>query len=235
MMYKDYGDSAYCYPPDYTVLINKYDIKDQIKLDDVEAELLPANQEKFYKTRFHTLAHHPFSIDTLKEVHETLFGSLYKWAGEFRTVRIEKPNSHFCYPENIGATLEDVFLDIKNQEAFISVASEQCYALHLAKVMAALNNIHPFREGNGRTQRLFLNLLAYTNHKHICWNQALPQKVTECTIASHQGEGIERKLFHWVEERHSLDVNDFPEQVKGSHLLPLAKLIYTHIVPLTAE
>jgi cell filamentation protein len=235
IMYESNGEETYCYPPDYTVLINKYGIKDLKKLNAVEGELSSANEENFYKTRFQTLAQEPFSVDTLKDIHKTLFGKLYDWAEEFRTVRISKEDSHFCYPENIAAKLEDVFLDIRNCEAFSSVTYEKCYALHLAKVMAEVNSIHPFREGNGRTQRLFLNLLAYRNQRRIYWAQASRQSVTDCTIASHQGEGVESRLFQWVEGRDSLDLKDFLEQVNGKHLLPLAKLIYTHTVPLTAE
>jgi cell filamentation protein len=184
MMYENKGDKTYCYPPDHAVLINKYRIRDLKKLNDLEAELTSANEKRFYETGFQNLAHDTLSVDTLKEVHKTLFGTLYDWAGEFRTVRISKGGSSFCYPEYIATNLEGVFLDIRNHEA---VGAERGYALHLAKVMAELNSIHPFREGNGRTQRLFLNLMAYSNQKRIYWTKATPQSVTKCTIESYRG------------------------------------------------
>ena len=92
-------------------------------------------------------------------VHRHLFGDVYGWAGRYRTVRIAKDGSVFCYPENITSAMNNLFLWLKG-ESFLNDLPANAFAPRAAHFLATLNAIHPFREGNGRAQMAFLAMLA---------------------------------------------------------------------------
>ncbi len=145
-------DTAYCYP-NTNVLINKLNIKDQRLLQKAETD--------YTFVRLYHLQHSPihgnFDYAHLKAIHKYLFQDLYLWAGQERTVEIGKGNS-FCTVlclQNYAKSVFDAYFkqcyNVKdNFEEFIKVFS---------KNYGDLNALHPFREGNGRTQREFARLL----------------------------------------------------------------------------
>jgi len=98
-------------------------------------------------------------IDTLFEIHRYLFQDIYVWAGKKRTVEISKdgkqffPTSHF---DNAFRYIDQLIADFKK----IPKDNKQLLAEKLAEILDNVNYLHPFREGNGRTQREFLRLLA---------------------------------------------------------------------------
>ena len=107
--------------------------------------------------RLYQLQEHPiqgnFDLNHLCRIHEHIFQDLYPWAGKIRTVNIAKTNM-FCLVQHIQTYAQSVFpsyytdcMRVKdNPERFIHV-----FTSHYAD----LNALHPFREGNGRTQREF--------------------------------------------------------------------------------
>lgn len=92
-------------------------------------------------------------------VHRHLFQDVYRWSGRFRHVRISKQGSMFCYPENIATTMRQLFAALKHQ-GYLRGLSADAFAESGAHFLAELNAIHPFREGNGRSQMAFLTLVA---------------------------------------------------------------------------
>jgi cell filamentation protein len=98
--------------------------------------------------------------DTLFTIHKYLFQDVYIWAGQKRTVEISKggkqffPTSHFepalIYIDKLIFELREI--DNKNANRI---------SRKLAEILDTINYLHPFREGNGRTQREFLRLLAF--------------------------------------------------------------------------
>jgi cell filamentation protein len=74
-------------------------------------------------------------------------------------VRIGRTGSAFCYPENIATEMRKLFSDLK-WKRYLAALSSDAFANGAAHFLATLNAIHPFREGNGRTQTTFLALLA---------------------------------------------------------------------------
>lgn len=74
-------------------------------------------------------------------------------------MRLVKQGSAFCYPENIDREMRKLFLDLKHQR-YLRGLSVRRFAFAGAHFLATLNAIHPFREGNGRTQMTFFALLA---------------------------------------------------------------------------
>jgi cell filamentation protein len=74
-------------------------------------------------------------------------------------VRISKDGSAFCYPENIAGAMDKFFTGLRKRNHLRGL-SAAAFAAQAAEALSTLNAIHPFREGNGRTQTTFLFLLA---------------------------------------------------------------------------
>jgi cell filamentation protein len=98
------------------------------------------------------------SVSHYRSIHRHLFQDVYRWAGRFRTVRTHKGGSTFCYPEYIAGQMKDLFSGLKGAD-YLSGLNADEYAREAAHFLAILNAIHPFREGNGRTQNVFLALM----------------------------------------------------------------------------
>ncbi len=97
--------------------------------------------------------------DSLLNIHKHLFQDVYYWAGEKRKVEISKagkqffPTTHF---DNAFHFIDTLISDFRN----ISKEDKLQLAEKLAEILDTVNYLHPFREGNGRTQREFIRLLA---------------------------------------------------------------------------
>jgi cell filamentation protein len=91
-------------------------------------------------------------------IHRHLFQDVYDWAGEYRNIRIAKGGSMFCFPEHIVDQMELLFASLQSAP-FVPDATAEEFVTGATKFLADLNAIHPFREGNGRTQLTFLFLL----------------------------------------------------------------------------
>lgn len=103
-------------------------------------------------------------MSQFKAVHRHLFGDVYSWAGSFRTVRIAKDGSPFCYPEHIGGQIRALFSNPEYDFWRRSFSSDE-FACHAAHFLTELNAIHAFREGNGRTQFAFMGIVsAHVGH-----------------------------------------------------------------------
>ena len=95
------------------------------------------------------------SASHYRHIHRHLFQDVYFWAGRYRTVRISKGNSHFCYPENIEGEMSRLFQGLPRRIAACR-SRKPDFAQTAAYFLSQLNAIHPFREGNGRTMRAFI-------------------------------------------------------------------------------
>lgn len=100
-----------------------------------------------------------FDARHYRAVHRHLFQDVYAWAGEYRTVRIAKGESMFCYPEHIAAEMERLFAWLSGRNALAGLDAVS-FAAQGGHFLATLNAIHPFREGNGRTQLTFMAMVA---------------------------------------------------------------------------
>ena len=109
-----------------------------------------------------------YDLDHLRAFHWTIFQDVYPWAGQLRTVLIVKAGASFCLPHQIVETAADVFgrliaddhLRGRDRDGFLD---------GLAALLAEINALHPFREGNGRTQRAFLSQLARDAGFRLDW------------------------------------------------------------------
>lgn len=168
----------YCYPGS-DVLKNKAGLTSPDALEQFETAMTFARSEE-------PLPSGRFSVTHYRAIHHHLFQDVYAWAGNFRTVRMAKATSTFCYPENIEAEMRRVFAWLK-QERYLRQRSPSGFARGAAQFLAHLNAIHPFREGNGRSQLTFLILLAHAAGHPLDLDRLDPDAMLAGMIKSFHG------------------------------------------------
>ncbi len=146
------SDRDYCYPPDYSVLRNKLNIRDAAMLEVLERQVVAMRVVGPVPTGDFDLAH-------LTAIHRHLFQDIHAWAGEIRTVEISKGESWFQPTRYISTGMADIHHRIVSAGYFRGSGPGE-FAEGAGPVMGDLNHVHPFREGNGRTQLQFLRQLA---------------------------------------------------------------------------
>ncbi len=146
------SDRDYCYPPDYIVLRNSLGIRDALALETAERELVAQRLLEPVPTGDFDLAH-------LKAIHHHLFQDVYAWAGEIRTVEIAKGGSRFQPRRFIAAGMADVHRRIV-AAGYFRGSGPDGFVEGAGPLLGDVNHVHPFREGNGRTQLQYLKQLA---------------------------------------------------------------------------
>lgn len=175
----------YCYKGS-DVLINKLNIQD-------EETFLKA--ERLYSgLRQSELLNKPINGDLdfkhLKAIHFYLFQDLFYWAGKTRTVAIAKGNL-FCLPPYIESYAKDIFSNLKRDNYYQGLSKEE-FVDHITNLLADINALHPFREGNGRTQREFIRYIGIKNGYGFDWSKVSAE---ENIIASYESvNGDNEKL-----------------------------------------
>ena len=151
----EYIDPDYTYTdPKTGVLRNRADINDSDGLLFFESAAV-IKRSKELETQ-------PIAIqnaETLLDIHHYLFQDVYHWAGQKRTVEISKQGKPFfltAYFEKGFAYIDTLVAGYRK----IDRADKSRLAGHLADLLDSINYLHPFREGNGRTQREFIRVLA---------------------------------------------------------------------------
>lgn len=142
------------FAPGTDVLKNALDIEDPKELENAERTLSQARQAVGADTIPRT-----FDFEHFKTIHLNLFQDIYPdWAGEVRPVGISK-GVNFTEPAFIESYANDTFSKLAEKD-FLRHLTREEFAAEAAELLGHLNAIHPFREGNGRTQREFIRQLA---------------------------------------------------------------------------
>lgn len=149
----EYSDK-YCYK-DTNILINKMGIKDK----DILAEF----ESKYTSSTISEALVYPiggdFSLDHLKKIHKHIFYDIYYWAGEIREVNISKGLT-FCPVNNIVPQFNILYKELVEDNFLMEISDRSLIVERLSYYFGEVNLIHPFREGNGRTQRLYITYLS---------------------------------------------------------------------------
>lgn len=178
-MNKDYSydytwDERYCYPHS-NVLKNKLGITD--------AEQLRTTEREITSLRIASAKMNPikgnFDLRHLLAIHRYVFGDIYDWAGEIRWVNIAKGNV-FCPMQYIEENANSLFSKLK-QEAYLGETTNEGMPLRLAYYLSEINVLHPFREGNGRAQRLFIEYLAERNDFIVDFSSVTDKEMIEAS------------------------------------------------------
>lgn len=165
--------------PSSGVLKNKFGITDQTTLDRIEREWVVQRILEGCPSGVFDLTH-------LRAIHRHLFQDIFAWAGETRTVELIKNDDHFQPYAYIQNGMADVHSRVSSQN-FLKDLSETAFAEAAARIIGDVNYVHPFREGNGRTQLQYLQQLAELAG-HPIDIVALQDDWIAASRASHQGE-----------------------------------------------
>ncbi len=105
------------------------------------------------------LENKPLNIDTLCFIHKKLFDDLYPWAGQIRDVNLSKGYSTYYYVENLQSGIKEVFKNFQKDCKIKDLTLNEFIEL-FCYYDTELYIIHPFREGNSRTRRIFMQEFA---------------------------------------------------------------------------
>lgn len=175
----DVEDETYCYRGT-TVLRNKPSLRAQRDLDRFEAVMTAQRFDEPLPSGRLTVSH-------FRAVHRHIFQDVYGWAGQFRTVRIRKGESPFCYPEHIAREMSRLFDGLRAHRYLVGTDAV-AFADRAATFLATLNAIHPFRDGNGRAQTAFVLLLASRAGHPLNMERFDPDAFRHAMIAGFEGD-----------------------------------------------
>lgn len=153
--YYKYIDTNFTYiDPESGLLKNLQNITDPDVLLFIESGAVTKRLQELFQNPLQIKG-----IETLFDIHKHLFQDIYSWAGKKRTVEISKDGKQFfltIHFDNALTYIDSLIAEYKK----LSKENKQLIAEKLAEILDNINYLHPFREGNGRTQREFLRLLA---------------------------------------------------------------------------
>ena len=116
----------------------------------------------------------PGTVSCLQQIHAYLFGGLYDFAGKIRTKTIAKGNTLFCLAEHLHSYLKTV--EAMPENTFDEIVDKY----------VEMNAAHPFMEGNGRSTRIWLDLI-FKKRLKMCvdWSKIDKRDYLDAMIASH--------------------------------------------------
>ncbi|MCK4091349.1 putative adenosine monophosphate-protein transferase Fic [Acinetobacter radioresistens] len=158
----DANNDHYCYP-NTTVLKNKLNIQDMNELENAEREITALTIQSINFKKF------PYDLNYMKELHFKLFSNLYTWAGQVRDVDISKGGTRFCTCSRIEIEAKKLFSQLEGK-SWLTGLEINDFCEKLAEFYIEFNMIHPFREGNGRVQRLLFEHIALAASYDLNWD-----------------------------------------------------------------
>lgn len=151
-----------------------------------------------------------FDLDHLRSLHRHIFRDIYEWAGhtrgEWTTIQgqrvlpapgLLKGGSRFADGPMIEPFLNEVFRILAQRKGLRDLP-RSTFAREAADLLGDLNAAHPFREGNGRTQREFLRQLAVAAGHPVKFSVVSQRRMVQASIASVGGNN--EPLHHLLEE-----------------------------------
>lgn len=167
MSYDNYDPSEldpYCIPGS-TCLSNKLGFTDTQALNEAEAEISSiAMAELEINPLFGT-----YDLTHLKAIHSYLFNDVYQWAGVERQTEISKGGQLFLPYKEIPGKAAEIFSEFHAEANLVGLPKSE-FVERAGYYFGIINCIHPFREGNGRVQRILFNQLATDAGFAIQWS-----------------------------------------------------------------
>nr|WP_318716670.1 Fic family protein [uncultured Treponema sp.] len=141
------------------------------------------------------------TVNGLKQIHGYLFGGLYDFAGKIRTVNISKGGFKFAAAEFLPETLDQI--EKMSEDSFDQIIDKY----------VEMNVAHPFREGNGRTTRIWLDLILKRSLKKcVDWSQINKKDYLE---AMEQSVLDSTKIKFLIQNALTDKINDREMFMKG--------------------
>ena len=190
--------------PGTDVLRNKPGFTDPALLERFERAMAALRQQQIHAgtlpiERTYDAAH-------LTAIHQALFQDLYDWAGHYRTVNLSKRDmiakqaKNFVHHEDITAVLDTALTAVRGHPW--ATLPPGRFAADLATASTYLNYAHPFREGNGRAQKLLLAhiaeqtpyILDYDRVSNVQWVRAHTVALPETPYQVPDTAGLTRTI-----------------------------------------
>ena len=127
-----------------------------------------------------------YGLPHLRAIHQRIFGDLYEWAGQLRTVTIAK-DAMFCLPQYIESSSTVIFRELRGEE-FLRGPGRDAFTRRLACFRGEVNALHPFRDGNGRAQRAFFGQLARDAGYTLAWQHLDAARNVAASAAIMRGD-----------------------------------------------
>ena len=160
------------------------------------AEQLTAFEAVKTAHRIYELLNNPvvgrFDPAHLKAIHQRVFRDVFPWAGEFRTAMLGKAEhpgqapTWFTPPHLLEHEAERIFSSLHRANLLRGIP-RKAFARHAARLLAEINKLHPFREGNGRTQRLFIDALARQAGHPVYFDVISRERMVQASIEANGG------------------------------------------------
>ena len=138
-----------------------------------------------------------------KQLHGRLFGKVYPFAGQIRTVNITKQDSSipFCYADFIEPEANRIFQDLEVKN-YLKNETKAEFVNNIAELAMDLNALHPFREGNGRTIRFYLQLLANNAGYLLDYNEVGREEIIEADKQAFLGnDKLIKEMYNKIVEK----------------------------------
>ncbi len=190
------AEDPYVYPGT-AALRNNLEIRDPEKLSQAEADIVGL------ALRALTAEPLPGGYDLAhwQTFHRRIFGGLYPWAGEMRTVQIAKPNAFYARPEHIASYAQGIFAELAREDRLKGL-DRDAFLERLTHYHAEMYAVHPFREGNTRSLRAFLGQLAREAGHHIAWEHLDYERSFAANVRSLNGQSDQlRALLEPIVDR----------------------------------
>ena len=182
--------------PHTRVLKNKLNVQTQEELDFFENDLVSVRSYKLYEN----LPHVEGTVKQLQWIHHYLFQDVYDWAGQIRTIDMSKGSGEPFHPlEYMGVGIRYCEQTLKNDNLLQGLSIDE----FISKLSVNYNNfnvLHPFREGNGRTQRVFWDIVARDAGYHFDWGLITQRINDEASIQAKDANDTKllEDMFHII-------------------------------------
>ena len=201
----------YTYPRSDTVK-NLFGITNYDDFERIEAAIVTARYAEIIA------GHGPqdqFDADHIKALHRHLFQDIYEWAGRTRDERVAlsdgtiacEPNLRKAagHPFAIGPAIPIALAALAEQlraANYLRGLTRQEFAERAADVMAGINTVHPFREGNGRLQRVFVEQLANAAGHDLDFTVISKERMIRASVAAHEHRdtSMMRRMFDEISD-----------------------------------
>ncbi|WP_375696539.1 Fic family protein, partial [Bartonella sp. AP331QHHD] len=168
--------------PKTGVMYNRLGIKDQATLSSLESAFAYIRSYELDSTPIRG----EFDLNHMKDIHKKLFGDVYEWAGKIRSIDITKGGCLFAYHHQIESYAPKITQQLAKEQYLRGLDADE-FSRRAGYYMGEINALHPFREGNGRTQREFIGQLAREVGYNINWDGITREEMTKASIEALYG------------------------------------------------
>ncbi len=203
--------SDYTYRGTHTVK-NTFGVTDYDEFERIEAAIVKARYTEIAAGSGPT---GQFDGGLIKAFHRHLFQDVYEWAGRTRDERValsdgtvatmptmrKAEGKLFTVGPAIPVALDTIGEKLRGTNYLRSLRREE-FAKQAGDIMAEINTVHPFREGNGRTQRVFMEQLAHAAGHDLNFTVISKERMIQASIAAHERNdtSMMRRMFDEISD-----------------------------------